>query len=212
MFDADRAVTMSQTGFYEPPGDDGRRAVTFPVLPPLRLLYGRTKIVAARGGLVMGLFSKPAGGHVYTSEWRMRWQIRAMARRGYAVKSATVARRGGLLGRFGGKSRCSVIYEADSGPFAAPGTGRRSARLIAPPWRSTPPPTSTPYVIRLPAEDKRHLENEHRRINQVAHTQKECPGVSCSRASRISARKASPSIPLNAPAPASIAASTFAGS
>jgi len=64
----------------------------------------------------MGLFSKPAGGHVYTSEWRMRWQIRAMARRGYAVKSATVA-------RFGGKSRCSVIYERtpDRSPRPAPG-------------------------------------------------------------------------------------------
>ncbi len=70
----------------------------------------------------MGLFSKPAGGHAYTSEWRMRRQIRSMARRGYAVKSATVARGGGLLGCFGRKSRCSVIYQRPPGrsPHPAP--------------------------------------------------------------------------------------------
>ncbi len=108
--------------FCRTTSDDGRGAVTFPALPPLRLLYGRPKIVAARGGLVMGLFSKPAGGHAYMSEWRMRQQIRAMARRGYAVKSATVARSGGLLGRVGRKSRCSVIYERtpDRSPRPAP--------------------------------------------------------------------------------------------
>ncbi len=63
----------------------------------------------------MDLFSRRAGGHTATSEWVMRRRIRSMARRGYAVHSATVRRGGGVLGRFGRKSRCIVIYRKSPG-------------------------------------------------------------------------------------------------
>ncbi len=63
----------------------------------------------------MGLFSEWTGGHAATSERVMRKQIKSMARRGYAVQSATVRRSGGFLGRFGRKSRCTVIYRRPPG-------------------------------------------------------------------------------------------------
>jgi len=63
----------------------------------------------------MGRFSKRTVGHVATSERVMHKQIKAMARRGYAVQSATVRRGSGFLGRFGTKSRCTVIYQRSLG-------------------------------------------------------------------------------------------------